>query len=600
MFVAETTPPLLKTRDSILNVEIELVERTIQVVANLSGLKHLDHSIPIRGLNLSTLIELVNLTLKPVIQSLLPVDEVGFKLGENLRALDRDDIKDNLEICGRCIIQTNEFLQKQLENDISYSDHHQVLVYSMGENQFLEDSYERCKKMGFTHVLYREFSCGFDSKERHWQGEINCFSPDELMNFIVENKIKRIISINMYYVQFLAQHYGVMIQTVFEKLGLEYTIVDWDIYAINDRLGLNKLVYDHSEMQRFDIFPSIQRAWNKLLGFESTHYYCVSLVGESNQNVSKGKESWLLNDDYSVLAAGHARIETLLEANRMEKVLAVWNEFSMSEVFNDFQLWFYSASSYLLQYLRRPTSRKLELWAKLVQLHFDGITLLKYEVLDQLNTERDVYLYGDEGWAKLFPQYYTGEHLGKKQLWERLSSKKYLNLQFNNVFSYYECNPVCCDALSCGVPFLGLPALVKEPEEQALSSLEFCSGQEMNQKVGDFNAYLNNEELEKAINEYRRKTQAFRNNTVAQLVLVGDEQSEVVSKDFRDKSMAFDDFSELYQKSSKMLIEPYIEIHREEMEQFFNWFERGSVGSYAESEYSQRGYVKVLQGLKQS
>lgn len=610
MLATETIAPNENQQTCLLQVEVELVERTIQVVANLAGRKQVDHAIPIREINLPTLLELVNLTLKPLILNCLPVDEVHFELGPKLIALNRADITENLENCGRCLVNTNKFLQRYIPQAAEFQDHDQVLLYSMGKNQFLEDINARGQRAGLTHVHFRQFSCGFDAKERHWQGEVDCFSPNELMEFVLEHRIKRIVSVNMYYLQFLAQHHGVMIQTVFEKLGLEYTIVDWDIYSFNDRYGLNKLVYDHPKMQRFDIFPVMQSAWNKLLGFENIRYYCVSLASEienpevrleeSSSTGQEGDRSWLLDEDYVVLCAGHARIETLLEGNRLSNVLAVLDTCTEETLFRDFQVWFYAAADYLLNHLRRPTAQKLKLWAQLIQLHFDCITLLKYEVLDQLRTERELLLYGDEGWGQLFPHYFSGEHISKPELWEKIRSKKYLNLQFNNVLSYYESNPVSGDVLSCGAPFLGFPAVVCEEDISAFSRMEFSCVAEMNRKVADINPFLDDPSLALAISSFQKNTQTFREEALEQL---GNTAANTnVNENARlERSSGADSFAQLcarYQKLSNQITSEYITQHKSEMEQFFRCFEAGNLEYDNNSTYSQRDYVNKLRALK--
>jgi len=227
--------------------------------------------------------------------------------------------------------------------------------------------------------------------------------------------------------------------------------------------------------------------------------------------------------------------------------------------------------------------QKIALHGKLMNIYFNGISLLKYEVIESLKTERQITLFGDEKWDELFPQYYQKRHLPKNELLTMLKSGKYLHIHVNEHFSYFEPNPVIMDALAHGLPYIGFPPVVNIDEQKGFNHLEYRNIKELNQLTENVLGALNNSDYLTAANSYVNKMHGAW-NTFINAVICKKDTPDVTLESYRQKHR------DLFQEIAKH----YISNNRQSLLNYLNFIKGGVSYDLAWSRFFEREYMQKI------
>lgn len=429
--------------------------------------------------------------LRPLLLEYLPTQALDIRLDNRLADERFQGIHVYLVQLANVIHATNKLLQDKLVSEFNTQDHTRTLFYNAKDHYFLKEIFQATRESH--EVSYEEFTTGWDPVNRNWNATPTGLPPVELIAYIKQHKISRIVGINMYYLEYCLKHHNIYLLSVLKHIGVSYHILDWDLYEVNPLLGLNKSAFHCNSFTRFDLFPSLQKEWNRIKGLNNITYYPAQAIREE----SDGEIN--LNPDFKILCAANSRINSFIDPIRLERTLYAMSHCSEDNLFFDFQFWFHCISLFLARKVQAPLLEKIKLRSKLIKIHFDGVSLLKYEALHGLNTSQAVELYGDAGWDQLFPEYYQGSFLEKKTLENKLKSQDYLYLQVNNNFSYLEANSVISEAVAWGVPFIGFPAVVKTADYTGFSEIEYRNTAEMNHKIQNMLEILNSPNLKASV-----------------------------------------------------------------------------------------------------
>lgn len=489
-------------------VSVKPIKAALGLVVQLDQHVEIEELIPLQKLNAAMLEETLRDKLNPLMFDCMPVASVHLEMDEAFRNPKNEEVVKVLLHLFGYLKSTNEAMIKYKDQISTFTDYESTLIYNCKGGKYLQGLKDWAEKEQLNRLFYEEFESGWDPLSRTW-GRLGGFNLEELLSYLHDNSISRVVSVNMYYLQIVALREGVNLLALCKYLGIEYVVVEWDLHDINPAGGLNKKSLNYDGFVRFDIFPSLQKDWNDLRGFNNICYYPIQ--SSPLEDVSFSKRC----DDYKILITAHARLAEFEDQRRLARVLEAFEFTRDEDIFYGFQFWFHAISYFLAKKVQVPITDKNRLRSELIKIHFDGISILKYEALEQLKSEREIVLYGDQGWAKLFPEYYQGVHLSKDEMYEKLVNPEYLNLHVNNIFSYAEANSVICDAMEFNAPFIGFPAVARGTAFDGFKAIEYRNGEELNCLINNVNERLESEAVQIALGFYqnvmgRSREEAFQ------------------------------------------------------------------------------------------
>lgn len=563
-------------QDAVLDILFQVVQQGINLFVRLDGQETHRQHIPLKNVAPPTMLEAVREQLLPVFYDLLPVASVRHAFLSELKAPELESVRLNLDHLVVMVQNTNLSIIKYKDRVIDSSSHKQTLIYNLDGHEFLKDVYESAVSNGNTSLLYKEFHNGWCRDQRKWTDKFEALSSEELIELIHEEKLNRIVSVNMYYLTIIALRENIYLLALLRYLGVEFNILEWDLHEINATNGVDKSSFRCDDFVRYDLFPSLQDQWNQFKKIRNVCYFSVNPVPETEINFL------LRSEEYEIICAANSRVE-VLNPLRINRVLAAFEFCDPNKLFLDFQFWFHTISYFLATRVQCDYLQKIKIRADLVKLHFDGISLLKYETLEQLDTDRKVTLYGDQGWAKLFPEYFSGEYLQKELLWEKVQKPDYLYLQMNNAFSYLESNAVVGYALSRSTPFIGFPAVVKTEEFKGFEAIEYNSSAELNGLIENINDRVSDERLADSLDSYveimsRSKIESYDN----------------IARGYRETDQFYRQWCDRHFKQFEAIAVKYIAQHEQELLQYLNRMYDPNIVQWRNSPFAERGYIQKL------
>lgn len=556
-------------------VNLTLQDNSFQISAHLNNEKLFNHEIAVSDINILTLRAMILLKLKPLFLDLMPVNNLEVRIGQELMQEKYSGFKPYLLQIASTLNNTNKLLQDIDDQQIDFGHHNNTLIYNLDGHFYLENVYKEIKEKN--RAFYQTFTTGWNSTKRQLDSPPQVMTPSELFNFIKENEIGRIVSINLYYLEAIFDYHCVYLLALLARLGVEYNTVDWDIYAINKMLGVNKLCFHASQFKRYDIFPSIQKSWNEKFNLANTAYHPGQALREERQSLQP------LNDNYQILCAANSRLANFREPMQLEKVLAAFDFCEEDNLFHDFQFWFHAISLFLIRDVEAPPLEKFKLRAQLIKVHFDGISLLKYEALNGISSERPVNLYGDEEWQFIFPQYYQGKYLPKEEVVAKIRSGDYLHLQLNNIFSYPEAHSVISEALSLHRPYLGFPAVVKTPALEGFEGLEYNNIAQLNHRLDNINSVIEGD-------KFRSSLRAHSKN----MAVCWKEFCENLSEGYIEERDTYNNICEQHQNQFALDAQSYITDKRDRLLDYLRFLQGIHNYDANQARYREKPYINTI------
>ncbi len=422
---------------------------------------------------------------------------------------------------------------------------------------------------------YLSYDTGYNTLTRTWEAPSNMPSPKKLINYLLDHNVERVVCLNMYYQGHCLSYYQIFILSVFKHLGIELTTVDWDHYGLPGYL--EKALYNDLDQTRYSAFACIGSHWDNCLNLSNVQAY------PQGYSITKDTTIGTLGHDYSIVCLANSRIDNLTEPGALIFSLAALEFTSDNNLFHDFQTWFHATAYYLAHHFQAELNQKILLHQKLVNVFFLGVSILKYEAINSLTSKRKIFLFGDQGWSSLFPQYYQNKHLKSSEQDELLNTGDYLQLHLNEHFSYLEPNPVVINSYSKGIPYLGFPAVTLSHELKGLSLLEYRNTEELNSLVDQVNERVTSSEFRQSEQCYRHQMSSAWNNF---------SQALVTNKP--EHNLQFKSAIEKYQQSFGKFAEQYIQTKGPAMNNYLNALVSGGSFELSQSRFYQRGYIQKI------
>jgi hypothetical protein len=273
-----------------------------------------------------------------------------------------------------------------------------------------------------------------------------------------------------------------------------------------------KASLSYGMFHHFSVFPYLDKPYDEKYNLKNIYYVTYP---QEYGNLESSSE---IEDDYSIVVLSYARLS--IAVGYINTILYLLDFLDERRLFTELELWWLSLRWIILNDPRLNEVQRRNYESSLMKFFYFGcLTFLKYEVIDSIQTDREVLIYGDSEWELLFPRYYQKKHLTRQEKDDLLLNKSYLHLLMNFGYSYPEAHPTINDALMRNVPFICHPHLVKTPSYYGFRHVEYNNAEELNLLVGDISAALNNSEFKTSVRNYKELINASQTEMAENIIL---------------------------------------------------------------------------------
>lgn len=380
----------------------------------------------------------------------------------------------------KALFQILAFTRQKIEANLSLASETNnfkgKLFLNLGETPFLNNLYQESLSRDPDHTHYDP--CHFLNDYYNKQ-PTQLPSFEELILVIREKQIKYIYTHNTSYIRYFIEYHKVFLPTLLERLGVELVIVDFDTYNQMDGFYYLKQCLNNSHFRRYCIMPHIESYWDKKLELRNIHYFPTPFkVDDNNEKLN------ILDNDFKIIITTWARLPQIIHYMKLIVFFLQYVDFSRPIL--NYQILFHSLTEMLLKDTTISTQSKMRQYFLLSEMYYQTNSILKFEIIDQIKTNREICLYGEDDWGLFFPQYYKGLS-DQNKLKEILSQNSYLQILMNSNYSYYENNPMFLKLLNANNPYLGFCSVITDDDLQGLRLLEYSNIDELNSKIENIN-----------------------------------------------------------------------------------------------------------------
>jgi hypothetical protein len=395
------------------------------------------------------------------------------------------------------IRKTNLFLTEHKELKLFAQNFDNVLFYVWDteiDGGRLGSIYKRYQNVYNGKIYKKVYPCGWNNDLRIWEDSGYRFSMEELLKCIIDNKIKKIVGINAFLIDEAMNYDSILLPVVLDYLGVEFVSVDVDpveMYSGQYR----RVITQREDFTRFTVLPVLAREWDEMYNIKGINYTPIVQHYEF-----KSKKTMQIKDEYSVLVLSQSRINDVCRV--LNLILFLMDNFQSDCIYTEFQICFLAIRKMVLN-ARYINEYELNILGEYVhKLFYTMSQFLKYEVIDNIDTDRKVLIYGDKGWGKVFPQYFQNKYISSEEIEEIDLKNSHLHLLFHMNFNYLEAGGPVYDAIAKNRVFINFPAIVRLPQYEGFSVLEYRNKEDINRLINNVNTYFDNEKLKVSIEHY--------------------------------------------------------------------------------------------------
>ncbi len=484
---------------------------------------------------------LLNLS-KPVFQA-MPLDTIKINCTEEIQK----EFKTAINGFAGILNITNGSIKENQHLKGVNKDYTGLLFWNIGENPRYKALYEQLRKSN-SDIYYLNHEPGFNKKTREWESSDTPMSINELLDYIRENKIKKIISINHYVPDKYIEKKGIFILPLLEYMGSEWIILDNDPPDLRPQGYLSKSFYNFSDLH-FTTMSVLNKWWDKKYKIKTRY---ITIPHDYN-NERKAE----LTDDYDIIVLTNSRIKNVESVRGIiDGIIPLFPE---KTIYKDIYLWYLALRKLILEIMPLGEFERLKHNSHLHSFFFAFVSYLKHKIIADIKTEKQIRIYGDEGWKKLYPEYYKGL-LNNEQIDKLYSESNHLFLLLNFSWSYLDASGPVYDVIARGVPFINVPPLVKAKDFEGFTNIEYSDKKQLN--------YLINN-AKKAIYQ-----EDFRNSFLLCKIVLRESCQEIEQSIMGHKSNdLFGQFLKAHQTLIDSMVDEYLDqnenILRECFEQIF-------------------------------
>jgi hypothetical protein len=406
---------------------------------------------------------------------------------------------------------TNARLKEVSALKDSAAGHENILFYVDQDDYRMLEFYEHLRAMNPERLFLRRYNSGWNALKR-------CFEPtpehsydlQELLAALDADRIEKIVGTNYFlYTKYLEGQ--VYLPAVLRFLGIEFIGIDFDPIELYPISGVaTRRLFQNDDFRRFTCFPSLHQYWDEKQQNRNVYYPAVV------RHYPESRSPIALAEDYSVVVLSNSRFESVRKNLKM--LLYILEGLEGGSFITELQVWYLAARRIILEKLNVDDYVISEFCKLLMNVWYAASQLLKYEVIENVETDRTLRIYGDQGWARLFPEYYQNRYLTAQEIGALEQSHNALYLLLNNNLNYLEASGTVYDCICRNNAFINFPATFKTADLQDLARVEYDDARRLNELIANAGAIYKNAELEAAIHGLRQLYRESENSVTAAIL----------------------------------------------------------------------------------
>jgi hypothetical protein len=475
---------------------------------------------------------------RPYFDRCLPTEKVD--VVANPEAMSTPIIHDLVHYLANCFEDTNAALKSRLHLKDLAKDYQNIWFYSLDQIG-LHQIYASLKDQGYPVVGFDKFDCGYDVKSRQWTHSGSYLSLDEIVTKIETLKIRRIISVWTHLTDYFQANY-LDLSVILRWLGVELIVVETDLYDDNSYFCKGRITC--TEFRRISILPHMTKPWDERYHYRVDYFMPSIFPKKPTQPVPK------LPHDYRLAVIANSRLD--LTQEYLEGALHVLERTSNENIYTDFYNWIFALRDLVLKDETLSDLQRERVNHYLNRVQLAGVSFLKYETVESLQTKRGIDIFGDAAWGVLFPEHYRNKYLSNEESSALFKKGQHLQLLANQNFSYFENNPNFQSVIQMNIPFLSSPALISPRGFESLEMISYRNSFELSEKLERVNEIFENDEFNRTLQSY---CEIFEESLQTVTRMIGSTSSTA-----RDRfSQICEESFELFEKK----LSAFSQLHRE-------------------------------------
>ncbi|KZR61435.1 hypothetical protein [Prochlorococcus sp. MIT 1306] len=398
--------------------------------------------------------------------------------------------KNSVDVFANCMISTNKYARENSQLLGMGKDWQNVLFLGVDNHRYT--SFFDWLKDEINGAKYIIQPSSFDPKTRRYHKPIRGYTMEELLDEMQEIQAGILVTVNNDDLFKFSVENGIDLYLLIPFLGLELIVINND----PGDLELHGHLLRAANHKNFGItnMGVLSEYWDKK--YKNRMKYIG--IPQDYRNRKMGK----LSDDYKVIVLSQSR----WGATQAFKVQISDILNTMQNPLTELSLWYLSIHR-ILQISDTSEHIKAQQFRNMHLIFYYAAQALKHDIVNNICTERNVEIYGDEGWENVCPGYFKG-HLNKQEMATLFSKKNNLFLLLNFGFTYLDHSGPIYDMVKEGLSWINVPAIVKTPELEGLSTIEYSNYNELNTLIENVREPFNqaHESLSSLHNIYKQST----------------------------------------------------------------------------------------------
>lgn len=435
----------------------------------------------------------------------MPYDNITLKCTQGF-AIKHKDLVNSV---AALIDNTNNLLQEYKHLKEAFTLNNNVLFVNVSEDLRYGSLYQQLQKVRPDMMHYLNTDVGFDRVNRVW-GERNILMPiSDLVDYLKENKIGKIVTVNYYFTDTYTDKLGINLMAFLRFIGVEHIIINNDPPDLRTNGYLFKVFNSIPEASQFCNMAELNEWWDNYYNLRNISYCAIP------QNYKDSKLMERLPGNYDIVVLSNSRLSNV-EASKgaIDLLLPV---ISGDNPYINMQLWYMATRHLILNILDITELERLIYCSLLHQFYFTIAQYFKHRIVRQIKTNRKVHVYGDIGWQQVCPDLYRGS-LDNGNIDKLFAENNHLYLLFNFSLSYLDASAPVYDMIRRGVPFINVPPIAKTPELEGLSKIEYTDATGMNNLLNDYNSIIDDPALKSSLARYRELLMSSTNRIEATIL----------------------------------------------------------------------------------
>jgi len=403
-------------------------------------------------------------------------------------------VENALNYCSNVLVKTNDAIKASEPNHNIAGDNEHVLYVNVSEDLRYKSFYNVLKDNKKVDVHYLNMDLGFNRKTRQWEKERpEPISIPDLQKFIIDNNIKKIVSVNEYFLNYYMMAYNIHLATLLSYMGVEFIVIDNDPYDLNAE-GFYRKVIQHNDKRNH--FCNL-----KCLNYDLDEFYELkNITYNAIPQDYRKKKIKKFKKDYNVIVLTNSRLSNVEQfQGTINNMLGIMPP---ETIFEDLVNWYMAMRAVILSDERFSETNRFHMNSSLHGFFYTFANWLKYKIIENVKTDKPFHVYGDEGFKKICPDLYRGS-LDNNEINELFKGDN-LYLLMNFSYTYLDASGPVYDMARRGAPWINVTTPIKSEYLKDLSLLEYNNDMdELNYKINNAEEVYSDGKLITALDNYR-------------------------------------------------------------------------------------------------